>query len=84
MNIDSLQLTFNKLLFFFFFLLQGLQQNRITRKYKLPKMFLEHSESGERKEEMENQRRKARSFQISLMNLESYSHRNLNLTLFFF
>lgn len=67
MNIDSLQLTLNTLLYFsflFVFLLQGLQQNRIARKYKLPKMFLEHSEGGERREEMENKRRKARSFQM--------------------
>lgn len=51
MNIDSLQLTLDKLLFF-------------ARKYKLPKMLLEHSEGGERREETENQGRKARSFQM--------------------
>lgn len=47
MNIDSLQLTFDKLLFF-------------ARKYKLPKMLLEHSEGGERREETENQRRESK------------------------
>ena len=84
MNIDSLQLTFNKLLFFFFFLLQGLQQNRIARKYKLPKMFLEHSESGERKEEMENQRKKARSFRMFSHELRIIQSQKSKLDFIFF